>query len=315
MNLLVTGACGFIGSFVAKQLAAEGHKVIALDVLTYAADVNRLRTERSSGIKLYVKSICDVTDVTDICKEHKIDKIINFAAHTHVDNSIKDASSFVFSNVLGVQSLLDVCRDLKLSMIHISTDEVYGPAHNAPFKETDRFSPMNPYSATKVAGEHLIQAYRNTFGVDVVILRPSNVFGPMQHREKFIPTVIRNIKAGTPVPLYGDGKHERDWTHVSQIARAVSFCLSKNLSNDVFNVTAGSIYQNIDMVWQIAEILFGHELDFEKIYNQLVTFVPDRLGHDRKYWIDGSKLAAKGFFVEDEIGDFENFLRRTVLSY
>jgi len=293
-RFLVTGACGFIGSHVLDSLIARGYDPVTIDLLTYAGEVERVRR---TGLPFYQADIADTDLVADIAKRHRITSIVNLAAETHVDNSIRDAKKFIHTNVDGVRSLLDVCRDLKIRLVHVSTDEVYGPSGDVPFDEDARLNPQNPYAASKAAADLLIQTYRNTHGVRSLVVRPSNNFGPRQHTEKFIPTVIASIMSGKMIPIYGDGRQKRQWTFVRDCARSICD-LAEGSSHDVVNVASSTVRENIQVASSIIEIVGKG--------SNLLQHVQDRPGHDREYWISSTRHAIAS------PTDFEDALRETV---
>ena len=293
MNVLVTGALGFIGSHVCRELLSSGHSVIGLDSMSYAADPSRII---DLDIDICIFDICAEESLLNIIKEKNIDWVVNTAAETHVDNSIKSAKAFVHSNVDGTRSVLEACKKTGASLLHFSTDEVYGVPDLAPFTEESPLKPRNPYSATKAAADHLVYAYTVTHGVKSITIRPSNNFGTGQHGEKFIPTVLRSIRSGKKVPVYGDGLQEREWTSVKDTARAVSFLLKdpEKRIGQVYNLSSGYSLPNREVLKAIIDILRPGE-----DYNDHIDWVTDRPGHDRKYWISSSKIENEGFrFIE-----------------
>ena len=220
MSILVTGCAGFIGSHAVDHFLDSGDKVVGIDSMTYASNIENLKSAfKKSDFVFYEKDIVDTFDITNICKNHNIKWIFNFAAETHVDNSIDSCDAFIHSNIIGVKSLLECCKETGASLFHISTDEVYGSTSGKPFKESDTLSPKNPYSATKAAAEHIIEAYSNTYGVNFITVRMSNNFGPRQHGEKFIPTIIRSLSNNKKIPIYGNGKNVREWLYVKDCVK------------------------------------------------------------------------------------------------
>jgi dTDP-glucose 4,6-dehydratase len=293
-RFLITGACGFIGSHVLDSFVSHGHSPVVVDSLTYAADPSRI----TSDVQLVVGDISHPDLVEKIIKETGVTAVLNLAAETHVDNSIRDASSFVKTNVEGVRCILDACLATGARLVHISTDEVYGPAADSPFNEDSPISPQNPYSATKAAGDLLIQAYRNTHGLNASIIRPSNNFGPRQHFEKFVPKVIRLALAGNEIPIYGDGRQIRQWTHVVGCANRIRE-IAINPHHTMINLAEDNLLENIQVVHRI--------LDIMSLPRSLVRHVADRAGHDRKYWIRSS--------VESPLSsNFDRDLETTILD-
>lgn len=294
-KFLVTGACGFIGSHVFDALVSRGYEPVVIDLLTYAGDASRIDRTRYA---FYQADIADSDLVSHIVQKHRITTILNLAAETHVDKSIRDASRFIHTNIDGVRSLLDVCRQRGTRLVHISTDEVYGPSGREPFNETSPLNPQNPYSASKAAADLLIQSYRNTFGVRSVVIRPSNNFGPRQHAEKFIPTIVSRVVSGSKIPVYGDGKQKRQWTFVRDCASSICD-LAVGSEREVVNVASGTVQENLQIVSRIIEIMGAS--------NDLVQHVADRPGHDREYWINSLHHV-----IENET-DFDDALRETVM--
>ena len=230
--------------------------------------------------------------------------ILNFAAETHVDNSIDDCENFIRSNIDGVKSLLNICKALDVRMVHVSTDEVYGSTMSGSFVETDKLNPKNPYSATKAAAEHLINAYENTYGTNVVIVRPSNNFGPRQHNEKFLPTILKSLKEKKKIPIYGKGLNVRDWLYVKDNVKAIKHIVENCDNRGVYNITNANEMTNIELVKRVCKIL---NLEWQ----DHVVYVKDRAGHDFRYSIDNKKLTASGMLFQS---DFEQNLRETIES-
>ena len=309
MNYLITGCAGFIGSHMVDLiLESSDDTVIGVDCFTYAAKQENLNSAlESDRFTLFKEDICSTDKIRAICENHNITNIVNFAAETHVDNSIDSCDSFIRSNILGVKSLLEVVKGTKIRMIHVSTDEVYGSRVAGHFLEQDKFNPRNPYSATKASAEHLISSYNNTYNMRVTTVRPSNNFGPRQHGEKFLPTVIRSLSEGKKVPVYGDGKNVRDWLYVKDNVKAI-YHLSKDYLHtrisSSFNITNNNEMTNLDMVKNVCEVLGK---DFEKS----IEFVKDRPGHDFRYAISNRKLLSSGFVFDS---DFKKNLEDTIKS-
>ena len=286
MRVIIAGGAGFIGGHCVQHFVSSGDEVINVDKLTYAAKIQNTLT--SKFIQL---DICDTHALRLIVKDFKPDYIVNFAAETHVDNSIVDCNNFIHSNVLGVSSLLKVCKDEKIKLCHISTDEVYGPAIKKSFNENDSLNPMNPYAATKASGDLLIKSFHNTYNLDYLIVRPSNNYGPNQHPEKFIPKLIECISSGKEFPLYGAGDQEREWTYVEDTVKIIRKILSSSDTewNSVYNLSSGISSKNIETANLVVST-------YNKIKNtkyqtdDIVKSSKDRPGHDRKYWISSEKL-------------------------
>jgi len=297
LNILVTGCAGFIGSHAVDLFLSMGYSVTGVDCLTYAGSIKNIEKAIShKNFRWYKNDICDTKSVIDHCLKHEVEWIINFAAETHVDNSIESCERFIHSNIVGVQSLLECCRRLNISLFHVSTDEVYGSILEGSFCETSKLNPKNPYSATKAAAEHLITAYSNTYGVNYIIVRPSNNFGPRQHVEKLLPTVLRSLRAGEKIPVYGDGKNIRDWLYVKNNVKMMEIILRKSDVNQVYNITNGNEFENIEIIRKIIDIL---KIDFESS----VKFTKDRLGHDFRYSISDRKIKGLNFQVNSNFND------------
>ena len=288
MNILITGCAGFIGSHATEDFLESGYNVVGVDSMTYAASLDNLsEISGHENFKFYIDNICNTKNMIKYCIENKVEWIINFAAETHVDNSIKSSELFVRSNIDGVRSLLDCARETDVKILQISTDEVYGSIGSGSFRETDKLSPKNPYSATKAAAEHLITAYGSTYGIDYKIVRMSNNFGPRQHNEKFIPTILRSLFNGKKVPIYGDGKNVRDWFYVKDCVRMVRRVLHAGHSRQIYNLTHGNEKTNIEIVSKICSIL-------DKEMSKNIEFVTDRPGHDFRYSICNKKVERIG---------------------
>ncbi len=304
MKIIVTGCAGFIGSHATRLLVDKGHQVFGIDALTYAANLNNIE-DVLSKIQFKQVNICDYDNVLKICEQFKPDWIMNFAAETHVDNSIENSSEFVKTNVVGVHCLLDVCNKLNIKLFHVSTDEVYGSTQEGSFVETDKLSPRNPYSATKAAAEHLIKSYHITHGLDYIMVRPSNNFGPCQHGEKFLPTIIRSLSNGRKIPIYGAGINVRDWLYVKDNVAMMEKMISSGKLNEVYNISCKKEMTNIDLV---TTVLKNFSLDFDSS----VEFVKDRAGHDLRYSICNKKIKSSDLYIET---NFEDSLGSTIEWY
>lgn len=288
MRVLVTGGAGFIGSnFVHYILEQTRHDVVTLDALTYAGDIAKLEDLPAPGRHEFVEgNICHSSEVTPLADE--VDVIVNFAAETHVDRSIQDATPFVETNIEGTQTLLDAAVAAGIDrFIQISTDEVYGQILEGEFTESDPLNPRNPYSATKAAADHLVLSYHTTHDLPTIIVRPSNNFGPRQHTEKLIPKLITNAAAGEALPIYGDGTNVREWTYVTDTCRAIRHLVEHGNVGEIYNVGSGHERQNIDIAETIVD-----ELDASK---DLIEFIEDRPGHDQRYALDTSKIEKLGW--------------------
>jgi dTDP-glucose 4,6-dehydratase len=300
VKLLVTGAAGFIGSTYVRQVCAE-HEVVVLDKLTYAG-----RRENLAGlpVELIVGEIEDRALVREAMSG--CDAVVNFAAESHVDRSIADQDVFARTHVIGTSILLDAARELQVGRyLQVSTDEVYGSVESGSFTERSPLRPSSPYSATKAAGDLLVSAHVHTYGIEAVICRGSNNYGPRQYPEKLIPLMILNALHGDPLPVYGDGRQVRNWLHVKDFCRAIHTVLLQGRPGEVYNVGGPDETENIDVVRRIVE-LTGADTG-------LIRHVRDRPGHDRRYSLASDKLRA-------ELGwkatvRFERGLRETVDWY
>ena len=309
MKVLVTGGAGFIGSnFVRHLLRSQSDvSVINFDKLTYAANLENLAGIPESARYEFVQGdIADPEAVQKVFAE-SLDAVINFAAETHVDRSIEDASPFLHTNIFGTQCLLEAARRSHLSrFIQISTDEVYGSAPSGEsFNEQATLDPRSPYAASKASADHFVTAYANTYGVAAVILRCTNNYGPFQFPEKLIPLIIANARENKIIPLYGDGLQQRDWLFVEDYCRAIELTLIKAIPGSVYNVSAGSPQENLHIVRTILRLLGKPE--------SLIQYVQDRPGHDRRYALDSSKL-------QNELGwkpqvGFEEGIQKTIDWY
>ena len=303
-RFLLTGCAGFIGSHALDLLLSHGHFVAGVDKMTYAADEDNIkRHESNPNFKFFELDICDQLGIGKIIQENNIDCIINFGAETHVDNSILGDNCFIDSNITGVKSLMENCKDLNIPICHISTDEVYGPIKEGSFSENDKLSPKNFYSATKAAAEHIVCAYANTFDLDYVMVRMSNNYGPRQNSEKFVPTIIRSLKNGKKIPLYGDGKNVRDWIYVEDSVKIIyNIIYFTNFDNKVYNVSLCDERNNVEVIQTILDH-FGLDWD------DCVEFVDDRLGHDSRYSITNHKMLN---LIDFEATSFEDGIKKTI---
>jgi dTDP-glucose 4,6-dehydratase len=313
MHVLVCGGAGFIGSaFVRRRLAATTDRITVLDKLTYAGNrMNLAEVESDPRLReraAFVQGdICDAAVVAPLVAD--ADAVVNFAAESHVDRSILDPSAFLRTGVLGVQVLLDAVRAAtadgrRVRFVQVSTDEVYGDVDSGFSVETDPHAPRSPYAAAKAAGELLAAAYHETYGTDVVVTRGSNTYGPYHHPEKLIPLFITNALDDRELPLYGDGLQQREWLYVDDHADAVGYALDHGATGEAYNVPGGHHHTNREVTERILS-LTGKP-------RTLVRHVPDRPGHDRRYAMDGSKLAALGWRPRVT---FDEGLPRTVSWY
>ena len=308
MKLLVTGGAGFIGSnFIRYMMSSHPDwEVINLDVLTYAGNLNNLKgIEKNPDYTFIRGDICNRDIVYAILDKHKVDAIVHFAAESHVDRSIANASAFVMTNVLGTQTLLECARTHTIpKFIHISTDEVYGSSMDGSFKETDILSPSSPYSASKAGSDLLALSYFTTYNLPVIITRCTNNFGPYQFPEKLIPLFVTNLLDGKKVPVYGTGKNVRDWIHVGDHCRAVEFLLERGNPGEIYNIGGGNEKTNLEITKKILDLLSRDD--------SMIEYVTDRPGHDFRYSLDCSKLHALGWKPRYS---FDEALEETITWY
>lgn len=328
MTIMVTGGAGFIGSnFVLDWLAASSEPVVNLDALTYAGNRDNLATLEGDSRHIFVHGgIGDFDLVSRLLVEHQPRAVINFAAESHVDRSIHGPEDFIQTNIVGTFRLLEAVRahygqlpepvKNAFRFLHVSTDEVYGSLGKGDpaFRETNRYEPNSPYSASKAASDHLVRAYHHTYGLPVLTTNCSNNYGPYHFPEKLIPLCIHNALAGKPLPIYGDGQQIRDWLYVKDHCSAIRRVLEAGEVGQVYNVGGWNEKANLDVVRTICSIL--DELSPRsdgKSYAEQIIHVADRPGHDRRYAIDASKL-------ERELGwkpaeTFDSGIRKTVQWY
>ncbi len=289
MRILVTGGAGFIGSnFIRHMLAAHPeHTIINLDKLTYAGNLENLKDIEDLPSYAFVKTdICNTALINSL----EFDAIINFAAESHVDRSILDAAPFLQTNVIGTQSLLEVARKRNCRVLHVSTDEVYGSIDKGLFTEDSPIKPNSPYAASKASSDLLVRAYHETFGMDLVITRCSNNYGPYQFPEKLIPLVISSALQGKAIPIYGDGQNVRDWIHVHDHCRAIDLVFHKAKAGEIYNIGGRNEQKNIDIVRDLIGLVAEKTGADRNALLDLITFVKDRPGHDRRYAIDPAKM-------------------------
>jgi dTDP-glucose 4,6-dehydratase len=299
MKLLVTGAAGFIGSTYVR-LVGDEHDVVVLDKLTYAGR----RENLPEGVELVVGAIEDRDLVLELTEG--VDAIVNFAAESHVDRSIADQNAFARTHVIGTSVLLDAVRERAVSrFLQVSTDEVYGSIAEGSFTESSPLDPSSPYSATKAGGDLLVSAHAHTYGIEAVICRGSNNYGPRQYPEKLIPLCVLNALHGDPLPVYGDGRQVRNWLYVEDFCRAIQTVLEKGRPGEAYNVGGPDERENIEVVRRILELTGRDE--------SLIEHVKDRPGHDRRYSLSSAKIARELDWTAQV--NFEVGLRRTVEWY
>ncbi len=286
MHILVTGGCGFIGSNFIRHAVTNrpDFRITNLDSLTYAGNPANLTDISALPNYTFVKGdICDRSLITEILHD-PVDGIVHFAAESHVDRSISGPEIFVHTNVLGTQTLLEAARQAGIArFLHVSTDEVYGSlGPTGLFTETTPLSPNSPYSASKAGSDMLVTAYHQTFGLDAIITRCSNNYGPYQYPEKLISLLITNLFDGKKIPIYGDGLNVRDWIHVEDHCAGILLAFEKGKAGEVYNIGGNNEWKNIDIAHKLLALL-GRDDSF-------IDWVPDRLGHDRRYAIDAAKI-------------------------
>jgi dTDP-glucose 4,6-dehydratase len=327
-TILVTGGAGFIGSnFILNWIEAVGTRVINLDLLTYAGNpANLAALDEDSRYLLKRGDICDAEFVGSLLREHKPRAIVHFAAESHVDRSIASPGAFIRTNVQGTFVLLEQAKTYwsELSeadrsafrFLHVSTDEVYGSLgpEDPAFRETTPYAPNSPYAASKASSDHLVRAYHHTFGLPVLTTNCSNNYGPFQFPEKLIPLVILNALEGKPLPVYGDGKNVRDWLFVGDHCSAIRAVLQNGRLGETYNIGGNSERANIDVVTAICDLVDEMRPNAAGgSRRDLITFVKDRPGHDRRYAIDATKIARELGWQPAE--EFESGLRKTVRWY
>ena len=326
--ILTTGGTGFIGSnFVLDWLSGLEEPVLNLDRLSYAGNLENLASLRGDPRHMFVQGdIGDITLMRRLLAEHRPRAVVNFAAESHVDRSIHGPEDFIQTNIVGTFRLLEAVREYWSALLaseqaafrflHVSTDEVYGSLgeRDPAFRETNRYEPNSPYSASKAASDHLVRAWHHTYGLPVLTTNCSNNYGPYHFPEKLIPLCIHNALAGKPLPVYGDGQQRRDWLYVGDHCAAIRRVLEAGQVGEVYNVGGWNEKANLEVVTTLCDILDAESPRADgKSYREQITFVADRPGHDRRYAIDAGKL-------ERELGwkpleTFESGIRKTVRWY
>jgi dTDP-glucose 4,6-dehydratase len=294
MELVVTGGRGFIGSNFVEKALQEGHNVVDFDCMSYCSH-EELPFDNHPNYKHMRTDICEISHLPSC------DVLVNFAAETHVDNSINDTNPFIKSNILGVHNLLEIIRGKQTHerplFVQISTDEVYGDRAEGSFRETDKLTPSNPYSASKAAAEMLVLSYQRTYGINYLITRSSNNYGPRQYYEKLIPKSIRGLETGKKIPLHGDGSYVRDWIYVKDNVDAIYSLIEKGVQNDIFNIGADNHMTNLEVVQYLLNT-FGKTTDE-------IQFVPNRWGQDLRYSLNTDKIRTIGWNPEHAKGVFK----------
>lgn len=307
-NILVTGGAGFIGSAFARYMVARypHYNIIVYDKLTYAGNLANLAPiSDEPNYRFERGDIADRETVRRVLDNYEIDTIVNFAAESHVDRSILSADAFIHTDVVGVYLLLDEGRKSNLErFLHVSTDEVYGDVQTGFSVETDPFAPNSPYAASKAGGELMVRSYHVTHGMNTVITRGSNTFGPYQYPEKLLPLFITEAIDDRPLPVYGDGMQIRDWLYVEDHVTGIDTVLHKGVSGEAYNIAGEDLRHNIDVIRQLLKLLGKPE--------SLIKHVPDREGHDRRYAMNCDKLRALGWQRQYS---FDSALEATVNWY
>ena len=326
--ILVTGGAGFIGSnFVLHWLSQEKGPVVNLDLLTYAGNLGNLASIEGNPDHIFVQGdICDRRFVDRLLAEHRPSALVHFAAESHVDRSILGPEAFLRTNIEGTFHLLEATRTYLATLaeqekagfrfLHVSTDEVYGTLgpDDPPFHEHTPFAPNSPYAASKAASDHLVRAWVHTYRLPALITNCSNNYGPLQFPEKLLPLMINNALTGKPLPVYGDGRQVRDWLFVVDHCRAIETVLAQGKIGETYNVGSGNQQANIDVVHMVCDLLDELVPDSaHKPHRQLIRFVQDRPGHDRRYAIDARKLERELGWRAQET--FATGLRKTVQWY
>ncbi len=328
-SVLITGGAGFIGSNYLNFISTKADtKLINLDKLTYAADLNNIEIDNNPNYIFIKGDICDWDLVKKIFSEHKVDTVVHFAAESHVDNSISGPRAFIDTNIVGTFNMLQAAYQTWMKapnrfyegfeharLLHISTDEVYGTlGETGLFTEKTSYAPNSPYSASKASSDMLVRSYFHTYGLPVVTTNCSNNYGPRQHDEKLIPTIIRKALKEENIPIYGDGKNIRDWLYVLDHCKGIDLVLTKGKLGETYNIGGKNERENIYIATTICEILDKTAPRKNNVsYKDLITFVTDRPGHDFRYAIDANK-------IENELGwqaeeNFETGIEKTIQWY
>jgi dTDP-glucose 4,6-dehydratase len=328
-KILITGGSGFIGSAVIRHIISHtSDSVVNVDKLTYAGNTESLMSVADSERYTFERvDICDAHNIARVFQEYQPDSVMHLAAESHVDRSIDGPGEFITTNVVGTYTLLEEARRYYSNLAeplqktfrfhHISTDEVYGDlGAEGLFTETTSYEPSSPYSASKASSDHLVRAWQRTYGLPTVVTNCSNNYGPYHFPEKLIPLIILNALAGKPLPVYGDGSQIRDWLYVEDHARALYQVVTEGVIGETYNIGGHNERRNIDVVKTICTILdevMPHSYDHMTKYEDLITFVADRPGHDVRYAIDASKIERELGWVPKET--FESGIRKTVAWY
>ena len=318
-NLLITGGAGFIGSSFVGQQVKNGHNIIILDKLTYAGKKENLSFIKDTSYELIKGDILDQDLIENIFNKYNIDKVIHFAAESHVDNSINNPDIFIQTNINGTHNLLKVAlkhfqKKSNFHFHHISTDEVFGDlplSSKDKFTENTPYNPSSPYSASKAASDHLVRSYYKTYNLPITISNCSNNYGPRQHNEKLIPSVVNSALTNQAITIYGDGQNIRDWIHVDDHNRAVDLIIQKGKIGDSYLIGGNNELSNKQIVTKICDILNQIQPKINKTsYKEQIIYIEDRKGHDKKYAIDDNKICTKLGFKKEII--FEEGLKKLI---
>ena len=329
-NILVTGGAGFIGANFVPYFIENNpeYHLVNLDLLTYAGNLENVsEVENHSRYTFVQGDICDRNFVEELFQKYQFHDVIHFAAESHVDNSISGPEAFIKTNVLGTFNLLDTARKLWMSapnqynvgfensrFHHVSTDEVYGTlGETGLFEETTPYAPNSPYSASKAGSDMIVRSYFHTYGMNVVTTNCSNNYGPKQHDEKLIPTIIRKAISGENIPIYGDGKNVRDWLYVLDHCKGIELAFKTGISGETYNIGGRNERNNLYIVDTVCSILNELQPKSEGKYQDQITFVKDRPGHDLRYAIDATKIENELGWKADE--NFESGILKTVRWY
>ena len=329
-NILVTGGAGFIGANFVPYFIENNpdYHLVNLDLLTYAGNLDNVKEVENHPRYTFVKGdICDRNFVEDLFQKYQFHDVIHFAAESHVDNSISGPEAFIKTNVLGTFNLLDTARKLWMSapnqyndgfessrFHHVSTDEVYGTlGETGLFEETTPYAPNSPYSASKAGSDMIVRSYFHTYGMNVVTTNCSNNYGPKQHNEKLIPTIIRKAIQGENIPIYGDGKNVRDWLYVLDHCKGIELAFKKGKAGETYNIGGRNERNNLYIVDKVCSILDEMKPKASGSYKEQITFVKDRPGHDLRYAIDATKIETELGWKADE--NFETGIVKTVRWY
>ena len=328
-NILITGGAGFIGSNYILYLLNnyKDIQIVNLDKLTYAGELSNLKDVSSDSRYHFVKGdICDREHVLSLFEKYQFDTVVHFAAESHVDNSISSPADFIHTNIVGTFNLLDIAKHYWMNapfetkqgcehnrFLHISTDEVYGTlGETGLFTESTAYAPNSPYSASKASSDFIVRSYYHTYGMNVVTTNCSNNYGPRQHDEKLIPTVIRKALNNEQIPIYGDGQNIRDWLYVLDHCKGIDLAIENGLAGETYNIGGHNERNNLEIANAICNILNEIKPKATR-YNDQITFVKDRPGHDFRYAIDASKIANELGWKADE--NFDSGIKKTVTWY